>query len=104
DRVFDACGDAAKIGREFLRQIAERVDVDTTCKPDSAWKASAGRRVQRPILVGPHSRCRLAVANATRRPAGLAAPRRLRDLASAWFSGDERFAIGKGAHTLSFRR
>ena len=58
-------------------QIRERVDVLATGQPDRSRQAAADRRVERPQVVGPDRRRRLAGAD----PAWLAA--RLRRVAAA---------------------
>src|SRR5581483_6894008 len=104
DRALDAYGDAAEVGGELVGQVGERVDVHATREPDRAEKAARNGRVQRPVVVRPHRRRRVAGADAARRAAGLAAPRRLRDLPRSCLARDERLEVWKGhADHDSFR-
>src|SRR5581483_6371511 len=93
DRALDAGGNAAEIGLEPLRQVAERVDVATAREPDGSGQAAADGRVQCPVLVRPDGRGRLAAADPAGRAARLAAAWRLRDLARAGLARDERLLV-----------
>ena len=105
DRALDLRDNPAEIGGERLGEIAERVDVDATREPDSTGQAASDRRMERPVLVGPHGRGRLARADATGRAARLAAARRLGENALGGLARGERLGVREGhVHDRSFRR
>ena len=102
DRALGARHDAAEVGGQVLGQVAERIDVLAARDPDGAGQAAADRRVQRPVLVRPDGRRRLAAADPARRAAGLTAARRLGNLARSRRARNEWLFVGK-AHVVSSR-